>query len=410
MYDFLWDDKPDKIKRKTIIQDYENGGLKMIDLSIFITSIKAGWAKRITNNDNDGDWKHIYKHKLDKIGGDLIYESNIGEKDFNKIQNIGSKFLSDVVQSWSTINFDDNPETIRNQIIWNNSFIKNSNKLLFYKQWYAKGIKYIDHLYDKRQKTIYTFEQIKTLYNLNNSDFLKYHTLIRSIPNSWKLKLKDENIIDNPTNHSLLQQIQKLKSVNKFLYNKQLNSIRKSLIIKPHIKWETEVGNINWKIVHTLPFQSLIDTKIRAFQYKYVMRIVPNNKFLYKCNISNTSLCDFCTMHVETNKHLFWECQYSRAFWTDLEVFLTGNQITLKLDYTIISLGYTEWSSSSYFLNFILIYAKYFIFKNKYSNTIPSFANFKNYLRYIEKVENVIASVKDKLTQHNEKWGKLQLN
>ena len=61
MFDFLWDDKPDKIKRKTIIQDYENSGLKMIDLNIFITSIKAGWVKRITNNENDGDWKHIYK-------------------------------------------------------------------------------------------------------------------------------------------------------------------------------------------------------------------------------------------------------------------------------------------------------------------------------------------------------------
>ena len=28
MFDFLWDNKPDKINRKTIIQNYENGGLK----------------------------------------------------------------------------------------------------------------------------------------------------------------------------------------------------------------------------------------------------------------------------------------------------------------------------------------------------------------------------------------------
>ena len=59
MFDFLWDAKPDKINRKTIIQDYENSGLKMINLNIFIISIKAGWVKRITNNDNVGDWKHI---------------------------------------------------------------------------------------------------------------------------------------------------------------------------------------------------------------------------------------------------------------------------------------------------------------------------------------------------------------
>ena len=92
MFDFLWDDKPDKIKRNTIIQDYENSGLKMIDLNIFIKSIKAGWVKRITNENNDGDWKHIYINKLEKYGGNLIFESNICEKEFIKLQNKGSNF------------------------------------------------------------------------------------------------------------------------------------------------------------------------------------------------------------------------------------------------------------------------------------------------------------------------------
>ena len=103
------------------------------------------------------------------------------------------------------------------------------------------------------------------MYNLDNADYLTYHSLIRSIPISWKQKLKDENFVDNVIEHSLVQQIQKFKSVIKFLYNKQLNNIQNSLIIKPHIKWETEIENINWKIVHTVPFKSLIDTKIRAF-------------------------------------------------------------------------------------------------------------------------------------------------
>ena len=103
------------------------------------------------------------------------------------------------------------------------------------------------------------------MYNLDNSEFLKYHSLIRSIPISWKQKLKDKTFSDNSVQHSLVQQIQKIKSVNKFLYNKQHNNVQLSLIIKPHIKWETEVGNVNWKIVHTVPFKSLIDTKIRAF-------------------------------------------------------------------------------------------------------------------------------------------------
>ena len=36
MYDFLWDSKPYKIKRSTLVKDYNQGGLRMIDIETFI--------------------------------------------------------------------------------------------------------------------------------------------------------------------------------------------------------------------------------------------------------------------------------------------------------------------------------------------------------------------------------------
>ena len=113
MFDFLWDNKPDKISRQTIIQNYENGGLKMIDIDFFINSIKAGWVKRIVNKENNGDWKHIYLKQLEKIGGELIFECNINIKDLNNTLKIKSKFLCDVIQSWSIINYNNNIENIK---------------------------------------------------------------------------------------------------------------------------------------------------------------------------------------------------------------------------------------------------------------------------------------------------------
>ena len=139
------------------------------------------------------------------------------------------------------------------------------------------------------------------------------------------------------------------------------------------------------------------------------MKIVPNNKFLYKCNLTNTSLCDFCSMNIESNKHLFWECPISRSLWTELEMFLINKQIHTKLDYEIISLGYTEQSSYSILLNCIFVYAKYYIFKCKYESTIPTFNSFKMYLRYHESIEKIIAMTKNKLPNHVKKWTQLQL-
>ena len=143
--------------------------------------------------------------------------------------------------------------------------------------------------------------------------------------------------------------------------------VAENLVIKPHVKWEQEMIDINQKIVHTLPCKSIINTKLRAFQYKYLMKILPNNRFLYKCNITSTSLCDFCNMYIESNKHLFWECLVSRSFWTELEVFLNEKRININLNYQTISLGLMDQSSYSNLLNCILIYAKYIIFKNKYA-------------------------------------------
>ena len=45
-YSFLWNDKGDKIKRTVLINDYDKGGLRMIDLSLFNKSLKCTWIKK----------------------------------------------------------------------------------------------------------------------------------------------------------------------------------------------------------------------------------------------------------------------------------------------------------------------------------------------------------------------------
>ena len=132
MFQFLWENKPDKISRQTIIQDYENGGLKMIDLNFFIKSIKAGWVKRITDTNNKGDWKKIYLTQLEKLGGKLIFECNLNLKDLNKSFKINSMFLLHILKAWCSLNFDENINNIKKEIIWNNSYIKNNDKTFFY--------------------------------------------------------------------------------------------------------------------------------------------------------------------------------------------------------------------------------------------------------------------------------------
>ena len=86
VFSFIWDSKPDKIKRTTLYRDYTNGGLRMINLKYFLNALKASWLKRIFDNESTFTlWKSFYKQKRTSFGDNLVLESNLKENDCAQI-------------------------------------------------------------------------------------------------------------------------------------------------------------------------------------------------------------------------------------------------------------------------------------------------------------------------------------
>ena len=81
MYSFLWDNKPDKIKRSTLIKYYNQGGLRMIDIEKFIWSLKASWIKRFLQPENKSLLKTLYEYDFKKFGGNILFECNFKDID-----------------------------------------------------------------------------------------------------------------------------------------------------------------------------------------------------------------------------------------------------------------------------------------------------------------------------------------
>ena len=103
IFKFIWYAKPDKIKWSVLCQDYKNGGLRLINLENFITALKAGWMKRIFDEQNNGLWKEYYIEKLNAFGGKLVLQSNLDIKDCSQISKVNS-FLHDILGVWCKIN------------------------------------------------------------------------------------------------------------------------------------------------------------------------------------------------------------------------------------------------------------------------------------------------------------------
>ena len=58
----MWNCKCDKVKRKIVIQNYENGGLKMVDFNMCIKAAKVKWIKKYLTCQNDTAWKTTFEY------------------------------------------------------------------------------------------------------------------------------------------------------------------------------------------------------------------------------------------------------------------------------------------------------------------------------------------------------------
>ena len=126
-YSFLWNGKSDKIKRKVMINDPRDGGLRMIDLISFNKSLKTMWIKKYLDNGNYGKWKIFLDIVLKKYGCQSFFSHNLNASDISKLIETSDSFFKEVLEIWAELNFESQITSIDNffeQSLWHNSLIK----------------------------------------------------------------------------------------------------------------------------------------------------------------------------------------------------------------------------------------------------------------------------------------------
>ena len=107
-FTFLWDGKGDKIKHDIMISEYEDGGLKMIDIRLFTQALKISWVKKYLNKGNEAKWKFFFNVQLRDLGGDIIFKGNLHKKDMLTYFEVSDVFLQEILHTWSNIIYEDN--------------------------------------------------------------------------------------------------------------------------------------------------------------------------------------------------------------------------------------------------------------------------------------------------------------
>ena len=148
-FNFLWNGKGDKIKRNTMISDYSEGGLRMIDLISFNKALKSTWVKKYLDPENHGKWKLFLDWQLQHYGGPVVFRGNLNRHDLSKFINSTDAFTTEILQLWSEISYEANVNSTDHFLslpLWHNSLIRIDNRPVYYKSWSCKGIQNVTDL------------------------------------------------------------------------------------------------------------------------------------------------------------------------------------------------------------------------------------------------------------------------
>ena len=129
-YQFLWDGKPDKIRRSEMINVYSSGGLKMLDIQAFYCVLKTKWIQKCLDFNNKGKWKLFLDFFLKRYNVNVLFMGNLNERDAASL-DIEDLFAKELFEIWARLSFQKQPSNPFNLPIWYNSLIRIDNKPFF---------------------------------------------------------------------------------------------------------------------------------------------------------------------------------------------------------------------------------------------------------------------------------------
>ena len=199
-----------------------------------------------------------------------------------------------------------------------------------------------------------------------------------------------------------------MKKVCKGSYDLMITKVdyKRGHTLKWNLIFDKTILDSDWNIYFSNIFRCTIESKMRSFQYKILLRVIPTNKYLHTCQISNTEKCFFCYVNVETIEHLFWYCSVIKTFWFDVFAMFDGIlNIHEILTAENILLGYKR-SEHSRLINHLLILIKHYIYKTKSLEQNLNVSSIIHVITNHAKLERIIAERKGKNLQfYYNKWG-----
>ena len=141
IFQFIWKNKKDKIKRQVMYQNYDKGGIRVPNAEVMAKSLRLAWIPRFLSNDENWNevWKAIPNHFFALYGGlNFLLRCNY---DLKFIEQTGMpQFYKAMLQFFHELKSSYETDLGQELVLFNNKEILIDHKTFFYKEWFEKGI------------------------------------------------------------------------------------------------------------------------------------------------------------------------------------------------------------------------------------------------------------------------------
>ena len=354
----------------------------MPDIQTFWDSLKMSWSRRLMSK--DCLWQKILQlnlmyanHEMSDIwfGGPNLLKS-MAEKLSNLFWRETIKIIAETTEE---IPFSHPHFFYHFNVFDNNLFGVNGTELKkddFQPLW-RKKISQVGDFFDcgHEPPKLLTLNQLNEKFSVH-MNFLSYHRLKVSIQNAAKnlnYKTYDTNLSD--TKMPRLPVIHKLsclqsKGCGTFYQTLRAKELARRSTAESEAKWQKELGTIFsinfWDKIWKLNKGSFASNKMKWINLQINRFILPTNYTVNQYKPSQDPGCSFCKNHLEKLPSLLWECPVVREFWAMIGNILTFYFPQFKLGRKEAIFGDISTIYNSV-LNTMLIFAKQFIWKQKFS-------------------------------------------
>ena len=407
-FKFLWPKDKHHVKKEVIIQEIEDGGLKMPDAEAMIKAVKLTWVQRLIDKDN----------AFTKVAGTHTKIFNF--KNFFKYKNDTqfidpnmSPFYRQIVNNWFEIHSINptSPNEVLNEFIRLNKFIAVDSKPIKLSNWSERGINTIYDIVDNQGKLL-SKQQLEQKYGVF-IDQMQYNRTISAIPKNWLRMLRNTSMDQYTKNEEINVT---LSNITKTISNVKCKDYYWHIVRKKHVRPTAynKLGetcyyvNFEWKMINMIPYICARETSLQSLQYQLINRYIPCRYTLSTWYKNEDPTCNLCNDNeIDTLEHYFFHCPSLGKFWRNFKTWWTQvTRVNINLGILDILLGVPNYNNDTLIdaLNFCILFAKYFIHKNKKENQGTSLEEYKQLLKKRLDTEKYILYTKEKNLIFEERW------